>query len=129
MPLPITVTRDVFVAETRRGGPMAYIGWDSAKMDNVCAALVPYHAAIGAVAEDPPPPQRRAAGVSGHQRQPPENANRDPHTRGVAVGFGYIANRRTKTGMEQDFVFKRPWCGANSRNTGEECAGDAQFFR
>lgn len=29
MPLPITVTRDQFVAETLRGGPTAYTGWQN----------------------------------------------------------------------------------------------------
>jgi nicotinamidase-related amidase len=85
MPLPITVTRDVFVAETRRGGPMAYIGWDSVEMDNVCAALVRYHAAIGAVADDRARQELIGAVFTWKQRHPNEFAKRDRISGGVAV--------------------------------------------
>ncbi len=85
MPLPITVTRDQFVNETRRGGPMAYIGWDSAEMDNVREALVRYHAAIGAVAEARARQELIGAVYTWKQRHPNEFAKRDRVSGGLAV--------------------------------------------
>lgn len=85
MPLPITVTRDQFVAETRRGGPMAYIGWDSVEMDNVREALVRYRAAIGAVAEARARNELIDAVYTWKQRHPNEFAKRDRISGGIAV--------------------------------------------
>lgn len=43
MPLDITVTAAVFVSETKRGGVMGKLGWNSKRMDAVRDALTDYH--------------------------------------------------------------------------------------
>ena len=85
MPLPITVTRDQFLAETRRGGPMAYIGWDSAEMDNVREALSRYHAAVDALAKEGVRQQLIGAVYTWKQRHPNEFARRDRVSGGLAI--------------------------------------------
>lgn len=79
MPLDITITADLFNTETRRGGAMGVIGWDSARMNAVHRALTDYHL-------DPSPGNRQTltgAVYTWKTTDPNEFENRDRISGGV----------------------------------------------